>query len=115
MNRRIVLSVGAATALGLGLLSGGAIAQQKSLKDQLVGTWTAVSWVQTRPDGSKLERFGAPPKGINVFEPSGRFFLMYARPDLPKIAANNPSTATPEEAKAILAGSYRLFRHVHGG
>jgi hypothetical protein len=35
MNRRSILSIGAATALGLGLLPASTVAQQKSLKDQL--------------------------------------------------------------------------------
>jgi hypothetical protein len=34
---------------------------------------------------------------------------MYARPDLPKIASNNPSTPTPEEAKAIVGGAIGYF------
>ena len=41
MNRRNVLSLSVATALGLALLPGSAVAQQKSLKEQLVGTWIA--------------------------------------------------------------------------
>jgi len=44
MNRRCILSISAMTALGLALLPGSAVAQQKSLKETLVGTWTLVSY-----------------------------------------------------------------------
>jgi hypothetical protein len=109
MNRRHILSLSMITAFGLALLPGNALAQQKSLKEQLVGTWTVVSWEQTLPDGSKLQRFGANPKGINVFDANGRVFVMFARPDLPRLASNNLSTPTPEEAKAIVAGSIAYY------
>jgi hypothetical protein len=109
MNRRIVLSLSAITALGFALLPGSAISQQKSLSEQLVGTWTVVSWEQTTKDGSKLLRFGPNPKGVNFFDANGHFFIMFARPDLPVIASNNASTMTPEEAKAIASGSIAYF------
>jgi hypothetical protein len=109
MNQRSILCIAATTAIGFGMLSGIATAQQKSLKDQLVGTWTVVSWVQTRPDGSKFERFGDKPMGVNVFDANGRFYVMFARPDVPKIASNNPSTPTPEEAKAIVGGTIAYY------
>ena len=89
----------------LGLLPGSALSQQKSLKDQLVGTWNVVSVEQTNKDGTKSQRFGANPKGVYAFDANGHFFMMFVRPDLPKIASNNATTATPEEAKAIVAGS----------
>jgi len=109
MNPRNMLTLSMITALGLALLPGNAIAQQKSLKDQLIGTWTAVSWDQANKDGSKFQRFGANPKGVNVFDANGRFFVMFARSDLPKIASNNPSTPTPEEAKALAEGSIAYY------
>jgi Lipocalin-like domain len=109
MNRQHFLSVSAVAALGLALLPSSAVGQQKSLKDQLVGTWTLVSWEQTNADGSKLQRFGANPKGVNVFDANGRVFVMFARPDLPKIASGNPSTPTPEEGKAIVGGAIGYF------
>ena len=107
MNRRHLLRISAVTTLGLAALPGSAVSQ--SLKDQLVGTWTLVAWDQTNPDGSKLQRFGANPKGYNIFDASGRVFVMFARPDLPKIASSNPSTPTPDEAKAIVSGAISYF------
>jgi hypothetical protein len=106
MNRHLI-GLSAVTALGLAVLPSSAVGQ--SLKDQLVGTWTLVSWDQTNPDGSKLQRFGANPKGYNIFDASGRVFVMFARPDLPKIASSNPSTPTPDEAKAIVSGAISYF------
>jgi hypothetical protein len=107
MNRRHILGLSTVAVLGFALLPSSAVAQ--SLKDRLVGTWTAVSWEQVMPDGSKLERFGANPKGINVFQQDGHFFVMLARADLPKISANDPMKPTPEEAKAITTGSIAYF------
>jgi hypothetical protein len=43
MNRCSILSLTAIPALALSLLPGIAVAQQKTLKDQLVGTWTVTS------------------------------------------------------------------------
>ena len=109
MNGHHLLRISAAVALGLAVLPASALSQQKSLKDQLVGTWTLTAWEQTRPDGSKLQRFGANPKGIHVFDADGRTYILFSRPDLPKIASNNPSTPTPEEAKGIVNGSIAYY------
>jgi hypothetical protein len=43
MNRRSILTISAVMAFGLGLLPGGAFAQQKALKEQIVGTWSITS------------------------------------------------------------------------
>jgi len=106
---RKLIALPAVIAFGLVLMPGAAQAQEKSIKEQLVGTWTLASWVQTRPDGSKFDRFGANPKGVNVFTADGRFFLMFARGDLPKISSNNPMEPTPDEAKAIVTGAIAYF------
>ena len=42
MNRRSILSISAIAALGLALLPVSAVAQQKTLKEQLAGSWTEV-------------------------------------------------------------------------
>ena len=109
MKWRTILGLSATAALGLAVLPSSAVSQQKSLKDQLVGTWTLVSWEQDVPNGPKYQRFGSSPKGFNIFDANGRFFIMFARPDLPKIASNNPSNPTPEEAKAIVGGAIGYF------
>ena len=41
-------------------------AQQKTLKDQLTGSWTLVSIEVTPPTGTKREEFGANSKGILI-------------------------------------------------
>jgi len=107
MDRRGILTIGAAA--GLGILPRAAMAQQKTLKEQIVGAWTMVSWIQTRADGTKNYRFGDNPKGVNMFSPTGRFSLIIARPDLPKISSNDPMKPTAEEAEAIVRGSIAYF------
>jgi hypothetical protein len=109
MMWRSILGLSAIATLGLVVLPSNAVGQQTSLKDQLVGTWTVVSWDQTNKDGSKFQRFGTNPKGVNVFDANGRFVVIFARADLPKIASNNPSSPTPDEAKAITGGAIGYF------
>jgi len=109
MNRRNVVSLCAVTALGFALLPGSAVAQQKSLKDQLVGTWTVVSWEQVFPDGRKFQRFGANPKGVHVFDAKGNYVVMFARADLPKFASRDPMKTTPEENKAVMEGTIAYY------
>jgi hypothetical protein len=109
MNRRNILGLSVIVALGLALLPGSTLAQHKSLKEQLVGTWTVASWEQTNKDGTKFQRFGANPKGVNVFDANGRFVVIYARSDLPKLAAQDPMKSTPAENKAIMEGSIAYF------
>jgi hypothetical protein len=55
MNRRNIFTLSAITALGLALLPGSAVAQQGTLKQQLVGTWTLVSDETTAPSGTKQQ------------------------------------------------------------
>jgi hypothetical protein len=109
MKPRTILVLSTTASFALALLSSNVMAQTKSLKDQLVGTWTVTSQEQVRKDGSKLERFGANPKGIAIFEASGRFVTILARPDLPKLASNDPMNPSPEEAKALALGSLAYF------
>lgn len=107
MDRRSILTIGAAT--GLGLLPSSAIAQPKTLKEQIVGDWTLISWIQTRSDGTKNFRFGNNPKGINMFDLGGRFSLVILQANLPKISSNDPMKPSAEEAEAIIRGSIAYY------
>jgi hypothetical protein len=81
----------------------------KSLREQLIGTWTFVLAEITAADGSKSLPFGEAPKGILIFTPDGHFAQIHIASDVPKIASNNRLTGTPEEYKAINQGSLSLF------
>jgi Lipocalin-like domain len=99
MNRRSILTFSAITALGLIFSLGGAVAQTKSLKDQLVGTWTLFS----------TDAYGPSPKGSYMFDPNGRFSAILMRNDLPKYSSNNRTQGTPPEYKATVDGSLAYF------
>ena len=109
MNWRTISAFSAMTALGLALLPAVAVGQQKSLKEQLVGTWVLSSWEQTRSDGSKNLRFGSSPKGLNTYDANGHFSLIIMRSDLPKLASGDPAKVSPEEAQAISVGSIAYY------
>src|SRR5579862_7968829 len=59
--------------LSLGLLPGSAVAQQKTLKDAIVGTWIVTAVYDQRDDGRKIESFGADVKGTYIFGPDGSY------------------------------------------
>ena len=106
MNRRnlLVLSI---AALGFTLLFGDAIAQQKSLKDQLIGTWTFVSSTGRLADGSPT--WGTSPTGSLIFTENGRFSVQIMRSDRAKFGSNNRMKGTPEEIKATVEGTISYF------
>jgi len=95
--------------LAVSLSAGDSLAQQKSLKEQLLGTWTLVSSEQVRRDGSRVTQFGANPKGINVFDANSRFFLMIASADNSKIASNNRSKTNSEGEGDLIVESIAYY------
>jgi len=74
----------------------------------VVGSWTLVSSV-IEQGGNRVEPFGPHPRGALIFDADGRYAAMILRPGLPKLASDNRAAATPEEAKAIVAGSIGHF------
>lgn len=96
------------TLATLALIPIGAVAQQKSLKEQLVGTWILVEAVDVAADGSKTNSWGANPKGTYMFDTSGHFTQMLIRSDLPKIP-NRAQGGTPEQNKFIVSGAIAMY------
>ena len=107
MNRRTILSLSAITTLGFVLPPSNAAGQQKSVKDQLAGTWTVVSSTTKLPDGNLA--WGSNPKGLYIFTDNGRYSSHLLRSDRPKFASNNRATGTPEENKAAVLGNSSNF------
>jgi hypothetical protein len=107
MKRRSILSLFAITALGLAVLPGSAFSQQKSLKEQLVGTWAFVSSTGKLADGSPV--WGPNPQGRLSFEANGRVSTIIVRSDLTKYASNNRMQSTPAEDKATVQGAIAYF------
>jgi len=111
IRRRLWDVFAALTMLALLLvpLTGDAVAQQKSLKEQLVGTWTFVSAVNTRPDGTKFDPWGGKAAGVMMFDSTGQFSFQVIRSDIPKLASNNRLQGTADEFKAVAQGVLSYF------
>jgi len=103
MKRVCTLTIGSLGVLFLGMVLAAGDAFAQTAKD-LVGTWTLVSAINEQ-GGNTTDTYGPHPKGILTVDANGRYVLVIARADLPKVASNNRTTATPEENKAIVQGS----------
>jgi Lipocalin-like domain len=111
MSRRGLLTLAAAAALGLALVPTDLASQQATLKDQLVGAWTIVSWESIAPDGTK-QQF-ANPNGVLIFDSGGRYAQVIARADRPKFkSARKPTVeelaAATEDFFAANAGTWKV-------
>src|SRR5450631_372606 len=95
--------------LAVVLTASTAMAQQKSLREQIVGTWNFVVAEVTAPDGKKSFPFGETPRGMLIFTADGQFSQIHAASDLPKIASNNRLTGTADENADIMRRSIWLF------
>jgi hypothetical protein len=105
MTRFTALGLTIAAASGIVMLAANAPAQQRSLKEQLVGTWLVTSVETTNSDGSKLLPFGAAPKGMTVFDATGHYIVFNISANLPKYASNNRMSGTADENKSVTQGS----------
>ena len=65
-----------------------ALGQKQSLKEQLVGTWTLLSWEQKKGDRIKIERYGTNPQGIAFFDAGGRYIITVMRTDRAEYQSN---------------------------
>ena len=109
MNERRVLILSAIATFGLAFIPSNAIAQQKSLKEQLVGTWTLVSAETIEANGNKLPLVkGTPMKGLLVFTADGRVSFQVIG-DHQKLASNDRTKMTAEEMKAMAESTLSYY------
>ena len=109
MNRRSILSLLAAAVFGLALAAESATAQTKTLKEQLLGTWTLVSFDSLDASGAKVPNMeGSDLKGLVIFTDNGRMSVQYIT-DYPKIASKDRMKTTPAEEKAVAHGVLSYF------
>ena len=98
-----------AALLALGIAGGSATAQQKSLREQIVGTWQFVIAEITSADGKKSFPFGETPKGLLIFTTDGHFSQIHVASDVPKFASGNRLNGTPEEYATMMRRSLSVF------
>jgi hypothetical protein len=80
-----------------------------SLRDQLIGAWKLVSYVEKPVDGSApFYPFGENPNGIIMYTPDGFMSAQLCRPDRANFAAGDWSKGTPAEYEAE-ASSYIAY------
>lgn len=109
MNLRVIVAACVIAAFGSPIMTFDAHGQKQSLKEQLVGTWTLLSWKQKKSDGTKVERYGTNPKGIAFFDAGGRYIITVMRSDRAKYASNALWQGTPEENKETADGTITYF------
>ena len=78
-----------------------------TLAEYIVGTWILSSSVDIDAGGGRTDTWGPDPLGTYMFNANGRFMQIVMRSDLPKFASRD--NATPEQAKAVVAGSLAMF------
>lgn len=102
MARSLVVNVASVMLFGLAFVGGPATAQ--SAKD-LAGTYS-LEFEAREQDGIKAP---VTARGLLALDANGRYMLTIIGLNIPKVDSGNRKTATPEEAKAIVAGSLAHF------
>jgi hypothetical protein len=103
MEQRTVFGLSAMLAVGLLSLPDSINAQQKSLREQLIGAWTLVSC-----DGPYCGTL-TNPNGILIIDGSGRYASVFASRGRPKISTVNRQALPAEEYKAAAMGFLAQF------
>jgi hypothetical protein len=101
MHRRNILAIAAMLALALGLVPGGAFAQQKTIKELLPGAWTILLIDGVKDDGTHVPLYGPNPMGTLMFSGTGRYAVIISRSDLEPFASEDPSKWTAAETKEV--------------
>jgi len=83
--------------------------QTKTREQQLIGTWILVSLNNVREDGSRFSPVGSNPKGILIYDATGRMSVQIMGTERARFAAGNFLEGTAEENKAAVHGTISYF------
>jgi hypothetical protein len=81
----------------------------KSLKQELIGTWSLVSVDNIYPDNSRIHPYGDNPKGLLIFDNKGNYAIQILKAVRPLIATGDKNKSTPEENSVMVQGSNSHF------
>jgi len=101
MHRRNILGIATTLALGFALVPGGAIAQQKTIKEQLPGAWTLLLFDGVKDDGTHVPLYGPNPMGTLMYSGTGRYAVIIMRSDLKPFVSEDPNKWTAAETKEV--------------
>jgi Lipocalin-like domain len=105
---RIITLTVSVMFLGL-VMNDDASAQQKTLREQLIGSWKLVSSDNYAPDGTRKPTFGPNGIGSLILNADGRYTQIQVDPDRPRFKSNNRLTGTPEENTVAVQGTTASF------
>jgi hypothetical protein len=114
MHRRNIMGISALVA-GLVMLPGDVSAQQKSIKDQLVGAWTLLLADYIKDDSTHVLAFGPNPDGSLIFTADGYYSLQIIRYGRPAFASKDRLKGTADENKAAVQGMISYFSTLLSG
>jgi hypothetical protein len=104
-----IFSIAAIAAIALAVNSSGSVAQPKTLKDQLVGSWTLVSAETVETNGNRVPLVkGTPMKGLLFFTADGRVSFQVIG-EHQRLASNDRIKMTAEEMKAMAESALSYF------
>jgi hypothetical protein len=88
-------------------------AEDASLKDRLLGSWSFVASITTRADGTKLDAYGQNASGIATFDAGGHFSIIIVISPSGAIAHTPKCSQSPqacfEQASDTCSGSYAVL------
>lgn len=108
MQRSNILGVCALVG-GLALAPVAAHAQQQSVKDLMVGTWSLLLDDGITADGTHVPNFGPNPEGRLIFTADGHYAMEIFRSGRAPFASKNRLSGTAEENKATVQGANAHF------
>lgn len=104
-RREFIALIGMAAAVLPQSALAGPAHSPDSLAGRLVGTWSFISSVNTRKDGSTFDRWGANPRGIFMFDRGGNYAQIIVGSESKVFGAKTFcafGTYSVEEAKSVL-------------